>query len=114
MMACHSSERKRGRLTTGPRKDGVKLLSVSCDELLTGSHLSATCRLLAGYALADAQTELAAIERFNALVNDPAAGDEAVEAAKDEMERASAIAVGSFERYRTVHLAMRRESEVLV
>lgn len=89
------------------------MLSVSYDELLTGGHLSETCRKLAGSALADAEQELAAIERFNALVNDATASNEAVEAAKAEMERASAIAVGSFERYRTVHLALRQESEVL-
>ncbi len=90
------------------------MLSVTYDELQAGGCLASTCRTLAGYALADAQAELDAIERFNALVCDPAASEEAIEAAKAEMERASAIAQGSFERYRVVHLALRRESEVLI
>ncbi len=89
------------------------MLSVSYTEL-QAAGLAQTCRLLAGYALSDAQQELAAIERFQALASDPDASDEAVEAARCEMERISASAQGSFERYRVVHLALRQESEVLI
>lgn len=107
---ANSSERGR---PFGPRKDGVELLSVRYDELREAG-LASTCHLLACYALSDAQAELAAIERFNLLACDPAADEAAIDAARREMERLSAVAVGSFERYRVAHLALRTESEVLV
>jgi hypothetical protein len=83
------------------------LLSVTYAEV-QAVGLAETCRLLASYAFSDAQQEAAAIARFQALVGDPNASEAALEAAKQEMERLGAVAMGSFTRFKVVHCALRK------